>query len=69
MKIDSVLAVCIYHKGEYNTLREAYAVLMKYISDNGYEIIDNPRERYIDGIWNKENESDYLTEIQIPIKK
>lgn len=50
MKLEPVLAVCTYHRGEYNTLREAYATLMKYISDNGYEMIDNPRERYIDGI-------------------
>ena len=32
-------------------------------------VSDNPRESYIDGIWNKENESDWLTEIQIPVYK
>lgn len=69
MKLDPVLAVCTYHKGEYNTLGEAYGFLMKYIEENGYEIIDYPRERYIDGIWNKENVCDWLTEIQVPIKK
>lgn len=31
MKLQPVLAVCTYHKGEYNTLGEAYGSLMKYI--------------------------------------
>ncbi len=26
-----------------------------------------PREAYIDGIWNREKEEDWLTEIQIPV--
>ena len=43
--------------------------ILKYIENNGYEIIDNVRECYIDGCWNKENEADYLTEIQFPVKK
>ena len=42
---------------------------MRYIEENGYKIIESPRERYIDGIWNKENKEDWLTEIQIPIEK
>jgi effector-binding domain-containing protein len=40
---------------------------MKWIEENGYQITESPRESYIDGIWNKENEEDWLTEIQIPI--
>ncbi|MGM9881837.1 MAG: MerR family transcriptional regulator [Bacilli bacterium] len=69
MKLDPVLAVCTYHKGEYSSLGKAYGFLMKYIEDNGYEIIDNPRERYIDGIWNKEDVNDWLTEIEVPVRK
>jgi len=63
-----VRAVCIYHKGSYSKLAESYNVIMKYIESNNYQIIDKPRECYIDGCWNKEKEEDYLTEIQIPIK-
>lgn len=69
MKLKPVLAVCIYHRGDYDTLGEAYGFLMKYIEENKYEIIEKPRERYIDGIWNKENSNDWLTEIQVPVKK
>lgn len=39
----------------------------KWIEENGYTGADNPRESYIDGVWNKENENEWLTEIQIPI--
>ena len=69
MKLKPVLAVCTYHKGEYSTLGEAYGFLMKYIEENGYEVIENPRERYIDGVWNKEDVNDWLTEIQVPVRK
>lgn len=69
MRLKPVLAICTYHKGEYSTLGEAYGFLMKYIEDNSYEVIDYPRERYIDGIWNKESISDWLTEIQVPVRK
>ena len=61
-------AICIYHKGSYELLGEAYAFLMKYASENGYKICGFPRECYIDGMWNKENVEDWLTEIQLPIE-
>jgi len=32
-------------------------------------VIENIRESYIDGIWNKENVDDWLTEIQVPVAK
>ena len=69
MELEAITAVCIYHKGSYENLRDSYNTILKYIEDNNYEIIDNVRECYIDGCWNKENENDYLTEIQFPVKK
>ena len=56
-------------RGHYESLGKSYAKIMKYIEDNNLEIKDYPRECYIDGIWNKENEEEWLTEIQIPIKQ
>lgn len=41
---------------------------MKYIESNNLQITDYPRECYIDGIWNKDNVEDWLTEIEVPIK-
>ncbi len=68
-KFPSVLAACIYHKGSYATLPETYEAALKFIEENGYEIDGEIRECYIDGVWNKEDESEWLSEIQIPIRK
>ena len=62
-------AACIFHKGSYDTLHQSYATLLNYIEENGYEIAGTIRESYIDGVWNKETEKEWLTEIQIPVKK
>ena len=61
-------AICIYHKGAYDLLGEAYAYIMKYANKNGYKVSGFPRECYIDGMWNKDNADEWLTEIQLPIK-
>lgn len=61
-------ALSIYHKGAYDKIGEAYAFLMKYAEQNGYTAAGFARECYIDGIWNKESEEDWLTEIQLPIE-
>jgi len=53
----------------YVTLGAAYAAVFKWIEDNGYIASDFPRESYIDGIWNKESEEDWLTELQVPIAR
>ena len=61
-------AACIFHRGSYQKLPMAYEMILQYIEENGYEIVGNIRENYIDGVWNKDSESEWLTEIQIPIK-
>ena len=58
----------IYHKGAYDKIGEAYAFLMKYAEQNGYTAAGFARECYIDGVWNKESEEEWLTEIQLPIE-
>lgn len=68
-KMESVTAVSVIHKGPYTDLPKAYAFAFKWIEENNYSASDHPRESYIDGIWNKENEKDWLTELQIPIIK
>lgn len=66
-KVES--AACVLHKGPYRTLRHAYSFLFKWIEENGYEPKDHPRESYIDGIWNKESEDEWLTELQVPVNR
>ena len=67
--LNPVKAACIYHKGAYDNLRESYSFLLKWVEENGYKIAEPIRERYIDGMWNKGSEDEWLTEIQIPIIK
>ncbi len=68
-KVAGTTAVSVMHKGSYKNISEAYTYAFKWIDENGYEAADSPRESYIDGIWNKENEEDWLTELQVPIRK
>jgi len=67
-KLEATKCICIYHKGAYDSLGSSYSKIMNYISANNLKMSRFPRECYIDGIWNKENPEDWLTEIQIPIE-
>ena len=62
-------AACILHKGSYEGFPEAYGQVLRFVENNGYEICGNPRESYIDGVWNKESEEEWLSEIQFPVKR
>lgn len=66
--IPAVQAVCVYHKGPYEGLRDAYAFAMNWLEQNGYKTVEDARECYIDGCWNKENPAEWLTELQFPVK-
>ena len=64
-----IQAACIFHKGSYHEFSRSYAAVLHFIEENGYEICGNIRERYIDGVWNKDTEEEWLSEIQIPVRK
>lgn len=42
---------------------------MEWVERNGYRLTDLPRESYIDGVWSGIPESEWLTEIQVPVEK
>ena len=67
--LPEVEVACIFHKGSYDTFHKSYAVILNYIEDNGYEICGNIRESYIDGVWNKDSTEEWLSEIQIPVRR
>lgn len=68
-ELPEITAACIFHKGSYSNFSESYAAILRFIEENGYKICGNIRENYIDGIWNKEREEDWLSEIQIPVSR
>lgn len=64
-----IQAACIYHRGSYGEFPRTYGTILKYIEENRYEICGNIREKYIDGVWNKDTEKEWLSEIQIPVRQ
>lgn len=67
--LPEIQAACVFHKGSYCTFSESYETVLKYIEENGYEIAGDIRESYIDGVWNKDDESEWLSEIQVPVRR
>lgn len=67
--LPSVTVASIYHKGAYETLGETYAYILNWVEEHGYQMDGDIRESYIDGMWNKEDKEEWLTEIQVPIAK
>lgn len=68
-EIEPITAVSVLHRGHYDTLRDAYLYAVGWAKDNGYVMEGEPRERYINGAWNRERVSDWLTELQLPVKE
>ena len=67
--LPAIQAACIFHKGSYGTFSESYETVLRYVEENGYEIAGEIRESYIDGVWNKEDESQWLSDIQVPVRR
>jgi len=57
----------VLHRGPFDTIGAAYAVLYDWIHRNGYTRSGPPRESFIDGPWNMDSPEDYLTEVQAPV--
>ena len=67
--LPEIQAACVFHKGSYRTFSESYETVLRYIEENGYEIAGEIRESYIDGVWNQDDESEWLSEIQVPVRR
>ena len=67
--LPQIQAACVFHRGSYRTFSESYETVLRYVEENGYEIDGEIRESYIDGVWNQDDESRWLSEIQVPVRK
>ena len=67
-RLPAAKVLSVFHKGSYDSIGEAYAFLMRYAEQNDFHAAGPARECYIDGIWNKESEEEWLTEIQLPVE-
>lgn len=62
-------AACLMHKGPYEALHDTYFAAMSWFDTNGYEISGPDREVYLQGPDQSKSPSEYLTELQFPVKK
>lgn len=63
------VALCIDHLGAYENMPRTFEELYAFTERNGYEAVGHARFCYIDGVWNKESEQEWLTQIQLPVRK
>lgn len=61
--------VCLTVLGPYSDMVNHYKTLVKWISENGYNIIGDSIEKNIIDYGTTDSEIDYVSEIQIPISK
>ncbi|MDR1714007.1 MAG: MerR family transcriptional regulator [Coriobacteriales bacterium] len=66
-ELPATTVVSVLHRGPYSTIGAAYGYAYDWLERNGYTPADDPRESYIDGVWNCDSEADWLTELQIPV--
>lgn len=60
---------CIYYRGNHNQSPRYYKIILEYLKKERYEIIGDAIERTIINEYISKDKKDYLTEIQIPVKK
>ena len=61
---------CTLHHGPFVSIGEAYDALIKWISENDYQIVGPPREVYLRvAKHGDQNDPDTVTEIQFPVQK
>lgn len=67
-EVDSM--ACVLHHGPFVTISQAYDAIMRWIGENGYQIIGPAREVYLRSAENGSQEDpDTITEIQFPVNK
>lgn len=68
--LEETTAACTVHNGAYQRLGEAYDALLKWVSENGYEITGPLREMYLHiSKPVRQDDESYVTEIQVPVRK
>ena len=63
------LCACTIYTGSYSSIGDAYARVMKWISENDYEISGAPFDVYIKGPREVSSPDEFVTEVYFPVKK
>lgn len=59
----------LLHTGEHESVMNAYEAILTWIEENNYEIIGNIREEFHMDDYMTDNPKEFVTEIQIPVRK
>lgn len=68
-KFSGGLHACTTFIGPYSKLGEAYAKVMKWIEENGYENSGAPFDIYLTGAESCKNPNEFVTEVCFPVNK
>ncbi|MGE5707912.1 MAG: MerR family transcriptional regulator [Bacteroidota bacterium] len=60
---------CTLYQGPYEGVSAAFEAIMQWIEGNGYRIAGPTREVYLKGPDQTKEPKEYLTEVQVPVKK
>ena len=60
---------CVVFRGPYKDIENHYNLLIQWIHENGYEILGDSIEKNIVDYDFSDSENEYVSEIQIPIRK
>jgi DNA-binding transcriptional MerR regulator len=64
------LAATILHKGSYEIPNQYYSLLLRWISENGYETCGETREWFVTDPYDGKTDTDsHISEMQIPIRQ
>ena len=63
------LAASVLVAGDYSNIASAFAFLAEWIEESDYEMCGLMRQVPIKGPWNEDDVENYLTELQVPIRK
>lgn len=61
--------VCMAFLGPYSDMVKHYQLLIRWIDENGYQIVGDSIEKNIVDYDFSDSENEYISEIQIPVKK
>jgi effector-binding domain-containing protein len=68
-ELPAELMATVIHKGSYETVSAAYTAVMKWIDANGYDVAGPSREVYFTDPNSGTPPSEYVTEVQFPVRK
>jgi effector-binding domain-containing protein len=69
-ELPAVTVASAIHAGSYQRLQEAYNALLRWVSNNGYQVAGPIRELYLQNSQPiRQDDESYVTEIQVPVSK